>query len=94
MPRFDAANAITTAFEAGYEDLFLTVRPHMSGKDAQTLCRAAFKYLIRRFLENDEKTLPSPDCLLHTARAFVQVHLERRLATSKDSKHHNPTLSS
>jgi hypothetical protein len=94
MPRFDAANAITTAFEAGYEELFLAVRPHLSAREAQTLCRAAFRYLIKRYMEKDETTIPSDDCLLHTARAFVQVHLERRLNTPKDSTNQNPTLSS
>ncbi|HCA38170.1 MAG: hypothetical protein QF781_00490 [Phycisphaerales bacterium] len=94
MPRFDAANAITAAFEDGYEELFLAVRPHLSARETQTLCRAAFNYLIKRYLKTDEKAIPSADCLLHTARAFVQVHLERRLNTNKDTKHHNPTLSS
>ncbi|MDP6986449.1 MAG: hypothetical protein QGG74_00260 [Phycisphaerales bacterium] len=94
MPRFDAANAITAAFEDGYEELFLAVRPHLSVREAQALCRAAFRYLIKRYLENDEKAIPSADCLLRTALAFVQVHLQRRLKTPIDSTNQNPTLSS
>ena len=94
MPRFNAANAIQRAFEAGYEDLFLAVRPHVSAAEAQAICRAAFRYLIKRYLENDETTIPSDDCLLHTARAFVQVHLERRVSSTNPAIHHNPTLSS
>jgi len=94
MQRIDAANAIQDAFEAGYEELFLAARRHVSGKEAQAICRAAFKYLIRRFLENDETALPSAGCLLHMARAFVQAHLERSVNNTKLSSHHNPTLSS
>lgn len=93
MSRIDAVHAISTAFEAGYEDLFLSIRPHATAAQSQAICRAAFKYLIRKYLKQTEMIIADPDCLLHTAHAFAQVQIDKLRTNSKTSNHQASSLS-
>jgi len=93
MSQEDAANAVLSAFEACYEDLYLSARTHATAPQAEAICRGAFKYLMRKYLENGETIIPSPDCLLHTARAFAQVQVDRLQKNTNTSNHEAPTLS-
>ncbi|MBT4767411.1 MAG: hypothetical protein HOO04_03530 [Phycisphaerae bacterium] len=93
MSQEDTANAVLSAFEACYEELYLSVRPHVTAPQAEAICRGAFKYLIRKYLEKGETIIPSPDCLLHTARAFAQVQVDRLRKNTNTSNHEASTLS-
>ena len=93
MSQKDAANALLSAFEACYEDLYLSARPHATAAQTEAICRGAFKYLLQKYLENGETIIPSPDCLLHTALAFAQVQVDRLQKNMNTSNHKAPTLS-
>lgn len=93
MSRIDATNSILTAFEDGYEELFLTIRPHVTALQADAICLGAFKFLIQKYLRNGETVMPTPDCLLHTARAFAQIQVERVHNNPKQTNHEGSSLS-
>ena len=93
MSRLDARNAMLTAFEDGYEELFLSIRPHVTALQADEICRGAFKFLIRKYLTNGETVSPTRNCLLHTAHAFAQIQVDRVHNNPKKTNHEGSALS-